>query len=141
MAKTQTHTVIGDRVQVLAALARAHSEGRLVSVTSSEQLPGGRVQVVADLLAVRTTWEKARPWVIGAAKTSAVVIGLAGVGGLVWLLVLAVIAVVAWVVSVVTWVAAHLVGIIVCFWLTLFFLAWLLSGSDCVGIHCSGCRR
>jgi hypothetical protein len=141
MPKTQKHTVIGDRTQVLAALTRAHTEGRLVSVTSTQQLPGGRVQVVADLLAVRTTWEKTRPWLIGAAKTGAVVVGLASVGGLVWLLILAVMAVVAWVVSAVAWVAAHVVGIIVCFWLTLFFLAWLLSGSDCAGIHCGGCRR
>lgn len=141
MPKTQTHTVVGDRTQVLAALARAHSEGRLVSVTSSEQLPGGRVQVVADLLAVQSRWEKARPWLIGAAKTSAVVIGLAGVGGLVWLLVLAVMAIVAWVVSVVAWVIAHLLGIIVCFCLTFFLLVWVLSAGDCAGIHCSGCRR
>ncbi|HTK66810.1 MAG TPA: hypothetical protein VL595_30835 [Pseudonocardia sp.] len=141
MAKTRTHVVTGDRTQVLAALTRAHSEGRLVSVTSSQQLSGGRVQVVADLLAVRSGWEKARPWLTGAAKTGAVVVGLAGVGGLVWLLVLAVMVVVAWVVSAVAWVAAHVVGIIVCFWLTLFFLAWLFSAGDCAGIHCGGCRR
>lgn len=141
MAKAQTHVVSGDRTQVLAALARAHSEGRLVSVTSSQQLPGGRVQVVVDLLAVRSGWEKAKPWLIGTAKTAAAVVGVAGVGGLIWLLVLAVMAVVAWVVSVVAWVTAHLVGIIVCFWLTFFLLVWLLSGNDCAGIHCRGCRR
>jgi ABC-type multidrug transport system permease subunit len=144
MREPTPHVITGEPALVWAALSRANEEGRLVRVERGRRLPGGRVQLVAQLHSVptRSRWELVRPWLVRVAKLAAVLAVVAAVGGLVWLLVLAVLEVIALVTAVVAWVQANLALLIVgAVALLVLFLAAMASGSRCSGLHCGGCRR
>jgi hypothetical protein len=126
----RTHRVVGEFDQVAAVMATARESGRLVAVHSARELPGGLVEVIADLRHPKPSG-RSRSWLVCAAW----LLGLMVVVGVVWLLVLAVLAVIAW-------VSAHL-GAILAVAGTLLVLLWLTAsgGSSCRGVHCGGCRR
>jgi small-conductance mechanosensitive channel len=136
-AASRLHVVVGEREQVGAALERARRDGRLRMVHEVAELGDGQVCVRAELAeppALRTRWQKVRPWLLGAAAVA----GLVVVAGVVWLLVLAVLAVIALVQTVVAWVSAHLlvIGLV----LAGLVLLACMGGARCVGLHCGGCR-
>ncbi len=143
MRAPMRHVITGEPALVWAALSRAYEEGRLVRVEQGRTLPGGRVQLVAQLGAVtgRSRWELARPWLVRVAKLAAFLAVLAAVGGLVWLLVLAVLEVIVVVTAAVAWVQAHLALLIVGAVALLVLFAAMSSESRCSGLHCGGCRR
>ena len=141
--RAKTHVITGDPDQVWASLERARMDGRLVAVTEARVLSGQRVRVVTWLRVPEgesSRWQRARPWLIGAAKVLAVLAGIAALVVLVWAVVWAVMAVVALVVAVIAWVHAHLLGIglmAAAFFALLVFLG--AGGGGCGGIHCGGC--
>lgn len=131
----RTHRIVGGFDEVAAAMATAEKDGRLVQVVSAKELPGGWVELVAEL-------READPDDLPPLWASILILLAAAgvVGGLVWLLVLAVMAIVSFVGAVVTWVAVHLAAILAVAG-TLALLVFLCSRHSCSGIHCDGCRR
>jgi hypothetical protein len=102
-----THVVTGDRDEVRAALKRAHTDGRLLSISNACLLPGNRVWLIAvllDPLAPQTPWQRIRPWVLGIAALA----GVAAFAVLSCLVVSAVVALVAAMVKILFWIIAHL---------------------------------
>lgn len=137
----RTHRIVGGFDDVAAAMAIAEQEGRLVQVVSARELPGGWVELVAELRDPKPEptpdLEDLPPlWL----SILTLLAAAAVVGGAVWLLVLAVMAIVSFVGAVVTWVAVHLAGILTVAG-ALLLLVMLCSGHRCEGVHCQGCRR
>lgn len=134
-APVRTHTVVGDRDQVRAALQRAHDTGRLIAIHEASALPDRRVQVVADLAdPVRAKrWYATRtPWLIAGG-----IVATAAAVGVVWLIVLGVLALIAFIGSVIAWIGSHLllIGAI-----AVALLLLMSGGAACAGLHCGGCR-
>lgn len=133
----RTHRIVGGFDDVAAAMAIAEQEGRLVQVVSARELPGGWVELVAELRDPKPEPDDLPPlWL----SILTLLAAAAVVGGAVWLLVLAVMAIVSFVGAVVTWVAAHVAGILTVAG-ALLLLVMLCSGHRCGGVHCQGCRR
>lgn len=135
-APARSHVIVGDEVQVRAALARAHADGRLVRVGEIAELGEHRVQVTAGLRAPapgRTGWA----WRLAAAA-----LVLAAAAGLVWLLVVAVTALIgavsAGVTAVLGWLSGQLPLLVLGAALVLLLVS--SAGSRCAGLHCRGCR-
>lgn len=144
MPRSRVHVITGEQQMVRAALTRAWSDGRLVSMEPPLALPGGRVRVLAHLRppAPQRRWELVRVWLVRVAKFAAVLAVLAAVAGVVWLVVLAVLEVIALVTAAVAWIHAHLALLLVGGVALLFVLGMAVSGGDrCAGLHCGGCRR
>lgn len=131
----RTHRIVGGFDEVAAAMAKAEKDGRLVQVVSARELPGGWVELVAELRE-----PEPEPPVPAWVDFLAFLAGIAVVGGAVWLLVLAVMAIVSLVGAVLTWVAAHLAAILTVVG-ALLLLVFLCAGHRCEGVHCEGCRR
>lgn len=134
--RTRTHRVAGDMDEVAAVMRSARESGRLMQIRSARVVSRGRVVVYADMREPVPDGED-NPWLIGLGA----VIGLAALGGLVWLLVLAVMAIVSFVGAVVAWVAAHLAAILAVAGGLLLLMLYLGSEHSCSGMHCQGCRR
>lgn len=142
MSTLMPHVVTGQRDQVYAALHRAYTDGRLVSITDARVLPNDRVQLVAHLRApARSRWERVRSGLLGAGKLAAALTALAAVGGLVWLVVLAVMSLIALVAVVIAWIHAHLAVLVASVVVLVLLVMAGLGGGGCAGVHCGGCRR
>jgi hypothetical protein len=133
----RTHLVVGERDAVLAALARAHADDRLLGVGNVLELPGDRLQVTAELRTAPGRPQKRWPWWLAGG-----VVAAAAIAGMVWLLILAITALVAAVTSAVTavvaWLSAHLPLLVLAGLALLLVLGW--TGSRCAGLQCRGCR-
>ncbi len=137
MTAAQTHLVVGEREAVLAALARAHADHRLLGVGHMLELPDDRLQVTAQLRRLNSRPRKRWPW-----RLASGVLAAAVAVGAVWLLILAITAVVAAVSSavaaVVAWLSAHVLLLVLAGLALLQVLG--STGARCTGLHCRGCR-
>jgi hypothetical protein len=138
MTAARTHLVVGERDAVLAALARAHADDRLLGVGEVLEVPGDRLQVTAELRRAHG-WPRKR-WPL---RLAAGVLAAAAIAGVVWLLILAVTALIAAVGSavaaVVAWLSAHLPLLVLAGLAILLVLG--STGARCAGANCPGCRR
>jgi hypothetical protein len=143
MRATRTHLLVGQFDAVAAVMATARERGRLVRVHCARELPGGWVEVMAEIrdpqqaAAAPQSGGRWRPWLVAGGW----LLGLVVVAGVVWLAVLAVLALIAAISAAVAWVGAHLAAI-VAIGGALLLVALLCAGrSSCTGMHCGGCRR
>ncbi len=140
----RTHLITGDRDHVSNTLRRAHTDGRLVAITNTEELPDNQVRLTAELYDPTppcSRWEPTPPvvWLAIGVEVLIVVMALAAAAALVWLTIAAVLSVIALVTTVLAWIGTHLPLIGFCGLVPL--LVWGSAAARCEGSHCGGCRR